>query len=90
MLTNYRLATNPKDICIIELIYILLCIFRRHWWCIVDLNTTSLLLLAIVVWQFPAALIFWSAQPQPHQVSPRCRWCVILVRCSGMENVIVG
>lgn len=90
ILTNCRPGINTGDCYTIELVYILLSIFRRYRRCIVDLNTTPLLFLAVMEWQSPATFIFWCAQPQPHQVPPRCWRRVVLVRCPSMEDMVIG
>lgn len=68
----------------------LLRIQRRHGRVVVNLDPSPLLLLAVVERQFPSALLLRRAQPQPHQVTPR-RWRrKVLVRCAGMQDVVVG
>lgn len=44
---------------------------------VVDLNTTSALLLAVVERKRPSAFCFASSEPQTHQLSPwRGRWVI--------------
>jgi hypothetical protein len=64
-------------------------ILRRNRRRIINLNTPPLLLPTIMKRQLPSTLFFGRAQPQPHQMPPRrWRWKV-LVRCAGMQNVVV-
>lgn len=70
--------------------YYLLGIIRSNRWCVVDLDATPLLVLAVVERQLPAALLLRCAQPQPHQVpTGRWRWVVLVCRPS-MEDMVVG
>lgn len=57
---------------------------------VINLDATPLLVFAVVEGQLPATLILWCAQPQPHQVSARRWWRVVLVCCPGVQDVVVG
>lgn len=67
----------------------LLCVKRCNWRIIIDLNSSPLLLVAIMEWQLPPTFLFRRAQPEPHQVPPWCWRRVVLVRSPSMQYVVV-
>lgn len=75
---------------ILQYIARLLRIQRCHRRVIVDLDAAPLLLLAVVERQLPPAFLLGRAQPQPHQVAPRRRRRIVLVRRAGVQDVVVG
>lgn len=69
--------------------FFLLGIVWRNGRCVIDLDTTPLLVLAVMEGQLPTTLILWCTQPQPHQMPARRWWREVLVRRPGVQNVVV-
>ena len=57
--------------------------------CIIDLDPTSLLRIAIMKRQFPASFVLRRREPKPHQMTSRSRWSMIFVCCPGMEDMLI-
>lgn len=54
---------------------------------IIDLNSPSLLLCRIVERQLPTTLTLRRSEPQSHQMSPWCRWCMIFICRTGVKHL---
>lgn len=52
----------------------LLGVQRADWWLVVDLDTTTLLLITVVEWQCPTTLRLGGSEPQAQQVTARVWW----------------
>lgn len=76
-----------KSITITKANQILLGIQKSNRSLIINLNSTSLLLIAIPEGQLPATLILRRCQPKTHKVATGGRGCMIRVRSAGVQNV---
>ena len=68
----------------------LLRIQRTNRRIIINLDPPPLLLPTIMKRQFPPPFLLRGAQPQPHEMPPRCRRRVVLVRRPRVQDVVVG
>ena len=68
------------------------CLFRVKQdlsWTVIHLNPTSLLRIAVMEWQFPAAFALGRGEPQPQQMPARhWRW-VVFVRRASVKDILV-
>lgn len=63
---------------------------RSNRWVVIDLNTTALLVVAVLERQLPSTLTLRCGEPQTHQMASGQWRSVVLVGGSGVENVVVG
>lgn len=76
-----------KSITITKANQILLGIQKSNRSLVINLNSTSLLLITIPERQLPATLILRRRQPKTHKVATGGRGCMIRVCGAGMQNV---
>lgn len=73
-----------------DFVHYLFGVKRSNRWVVINLNTTTLLVVAVLERQLPSTLTLRCGEPQTHQMASGHWRSVVLVGGSGVENVVVG